>query len=299
MLSTAIIRWVLFSLIITLCHAHTLAQFSLGSRMSSFDSPIEEVAPKPRLNRTSVQTVKGTAISVSREWVRAWNADDRSTLMQLTASEAILGWAIDGLVDEPRNLPEIRQSPAYKRRFGFAGDTVVSQLKQIYEPIKHGDVIAGESKFVDENARAIDLYLESAPDGSFGMLIVQRIKGQWLVTDLRVPCECLSLVQLVQYEIIASLPHYPEFAAWMPCRESQSAEIVKIRRLRNTRQKDSFDYQWNNLEEQTKNWPWAQFLQIVILQEHEPKAVTQSLIDRFAKTGGDPNSVAWLQTRQK
>lgn len=291
-------RYLAIVILVAFQQTDALGQFELSRQLSTYDSPVQEILASSSSAPPNDRPTKGTSTSASREWVRAWNANNRSLLMQLTASEQILDWAIGDLVKETRSLPEIRQSQAYKRKISVAGDLVVMQLKQIYDPLRHGNVIAGESIRVDENAVAYDLYLESDPDGPFGILIVQRINGRWLITDLRVDSECLSLVQLVQYEIIASLPRHPEVAAWMPGREAQSAEIRKLRRLRDAREWGDFEREWNDLDEQTKNWPLAQFLRIAILQEYDPAEATEARIERFAKTGFNPNSVAWLRRRQ-
>ncbi|WP_442511763.1 hypothetical protein SH528x_003478 [Novipirellula sp. SH528] len=200
-------------------------------------------------------------------------------MYRLTASRMIMGRALDGLVGDRRNITRFRQADCYQRKFAFSDSTVISQLGQIYDPVRHGEVIVGESKVIGNSAYIADLFRSSAPLSPFAILVLEKLDGKWFVSDLRVPCEHLSLVDLLQYEIIESLPSNPELASWMPGRKSQSGEVSKLRSLRDARTNERFAELWSELSDQTRSWPWARFLYLVNSIEHNAVSVRQSSID--------------------
>jgi hypothetical protein len=84
--------------------------------------------------------------------------------------------------------------------------------------------------------------------------------GSWSAIDMQIPSKHLSLVELVQYRLIESLPGDHELAeAVAPGRLSQSNDVTLVLSL-DPNETAEFAAIWNDLSEHARTWPLSQFL---------------------------------------
>ena len=82
-------------------------------------------------------------------------------------------------------------------------------------------------------------------------------RSTWLIEEIFVPAEGLSLSQLYQFRLIERLPQMPTYAAWVhPGRLLQSDQVTLLLDADPT-DSSSFAEVWQSLTEDTKTWPIA------------------------------------------
>jgi hypothetical protein len=99
------------------------------------------------------------------------------------------------------------------------------------------------------------------PDDPPCVILIKPIKvggkAKWLIEDITVPAESLSLLQLYQYRLIENLPQMPTYAAWVhPGRLQQSKQVTLVLDADPT-DPASFRDVWQTLADDTKTWPIA------------------------------------------
>ena len=115
----------------------------------------------------------------------------------------------------------------------------------------------------------------------------------WIIRDIHLPSEHLTLTQWVQYRMIEATPYSPELQSMMqPGRSSQSEAVTAVLAL--DAHTKAFADGYGNLSEAARSWPLTQFK--AALHDHlfQGRSLSASQMQQLIAGGVSQHSLRWL-----
>ncbi len=227
------------------------------------------------------------------------------TVAKNVPRDFLLKQSLAGLLTKPESLQKIMDNHHHYQLLEAGPAMAIDvHFKTLFESIDPASIhYLNANRTGDGNVISTFSYvhLNQRATGTIRMkpLVIQT-GGQavWRIIDVSLPSKHLSLHDLVQYRIIEQLPQLPEFAAHVPeGRLSQAGEVTKVLHLESCDTTTFLDV-WDTLNDETKQWPLAQFLWMrsELSQDHGSQSlVAQDLVGDQNSHGLRSDSFKWLQ----